>query len=209
MARRSETDPQPGPTNRPEGVQLRARRSPRLVAVGVMTVVLGALGGAALYANLAQQESAVAMARDVPRGQPITADDLTIVEVPAGFGVDTTDGNSLSSFVGKRALTDLPAGSFPSAEHLGTSPLPEGHQLVGLKLPQGRIPVTDLPQGTPVQLVGLEDQSVVDAFVVAAPTLSEDGSGLVVDVAVPAAEAVHIARLAATDQVALVGLEEK
>ena len=33
-------------TTRPEGVQLRARRNPRLIALGVLLIVLGALGTA-------------------------------------------------------------------------------------------------------------------------------------------------------------------
>ena len=82
---------------RPEGVQLRPRRSPRLVALGVLFVVLGALGAAALYSASVDQRTAVVMAEDVVRGQQLTAEDLSIVSVPAGFQVDVTKRSSIES----------------------------------------------------------------------------------------------------------------
>lgn len=195
---------------RPEGVQLRPRRSPRLVALGVLFVVLGALGAAALYSASVDQRTAVVMAEDVVRGQQLTAEDLSIVSVPAGFQVDVTDGDSLAQLVGRTARTDLPAGSFPTARHLGDEPIPPRHSLVGLQLGPGRMPGSELVPGTAVQLVSLAegDEAVTDAVVAEAPVLTDDGTGFVLDVVVPEEAAHAVARLAATQQLALIAVGE-
>ena len=48
---------------RPEAVQLRARRSPRVVALGILCMVLGALGAAALYTSVSDNSSVVMVTR--------------------------------------------------------------------------------------------------------------------------------------------------
>lgn len=205
------TGEQPAPAAaRPEGVQLRPRRSPRLVALGMLFVVLGALGAAALYSASVDQRTAVVMATDVVRGEQLTAEDLAVVSVPAGFQVEVTDGDALSELVGRTARTDLPAGAFPTGRLLGEDPIPAGHSLVGLQLGPGRMPGTDLVPGTPVQLVSLAegDDSVTDAVVAEAPVLTDDGTGFVLDVVVPDEAAHAVARLAATQQLALVAVGE-
>lgn len=195
---------------RPDAVQLRARRSPRLIALGVLFVVLGGLAAGALYSMGNDEESSVVMAHDVVRGQVLTEDDLAIITVPAGLGVERLDAADMSSLIGQTARTDLPAGSFPSARHLGTDPIPDGHSLVGLRLGPGRMPGTNLPPGTPVQLVSLaeEDTAVHDAVVAEAPILTDDGSGFVLDVVVSDDIAHAVARLSAAQLLAMIAVGE-
>lgn len=201
----------PGTDNaaaRPAAVQLRARRSPRLIVLGILAVALGGLGAASLYAAATSSESAVVMAKDVARGQEITQADLAVISVPAGLPMDTTSGSDMASLVGRTALTDLPAGAFPASRLLGTPPVPEGHAVVGVNLTPGRIPRTSLPVGTRVQLVSLADgkPESFDAVVAAAPTHLDDGTGHVLDVAVPVASAPRVAVLAATENLALIAV---
>lgn len=189
---------------------MRPRRSPRLAALGVLCVVLGGLGAAALYSMSVDEESAVVMVSDVVRGQQITDADVTVISVPAGLPGERTGAELIGGIVGQTALTDLPAGAFPAARHLGERPIPDGHSLVGLQLGPGRMPGAPLPPGTQVQLVSLVegDESVTDAVVAQAPLLTDDGSGFVIDVVV-ADEAAHpIARLAASQQLALIAVGE-
>ena len=195
---------------RPEGVQLRARRSPRLIALGVLLVVLGGLAAAAVYSATADQRAVVAMAHDVTRGSVLHADDLSVAEVPGGFAVDALPAERIEELVGQHALTDLPQGSFPLAHHVGDDPLPEGQSLVGLKLPMGRIPVSPLPPGTRVAVIGVAEAAdqTVEAVVAAAPTALQDGATYAVDLRVAAADAPALARLAATDSAALVVIGE-
>ncbi|MCC2593874.1 SAF domain-containing protein [Tessaracoccus sp. OS52] len=189
---------------------MRPRRSPRLVALGVLLVVLGALGAAALYTLSVDQESAVVMSRDVIRGQELAAEDLRIISVPAGFQVDRIHPDTMPELIGKTALNDLPAGAFPSSRHLGETPIPADHSLVGLQLGPGRMPGTQLVPRMKVQLVSLAegDATVTDALVAQAPELTDDGTGFVIDVVVPDAAAHAVARLAATQQLALVAVGE-
>ena len=190
----------------PEGVQLRARRSPRLIALGVLLIVLGALGAAALYTTATRHRQAVAMANDVVRGQEIRLTDLTIREVPGDYeaGMD-----ELESLVGQRVLTDLPAGSFPARRHLGDRQFPAGNVVVGLKLGPGRMPSTTLVPGQRIQLINLaESAAVAEAQVATLPTKLDDGVTWLLDVSVSGERAAQVAALIAADQLALIALQE-
>lgn len=196
--------------SRPDGVRLRPRRSPRLIALGVLFVVLGALGAAALYTVSVNQQTAVVMARDVVRGQELSGEDLRVISVPAGLQLELTDGDRLTELVGQTARTDLPAGAFPTGRHLGQEPIPDGHSLVGLQLGPGRMPGGELIPGAKVQLVSLMegDDTVTDAVVAEPPTLTDDGTGYVLDVVVTDEAAHYVARLAANQLLALIAVGE-
>ena len=214
-------------------MQLRARRSPKLVAVGVLAIVLGALGAAALYSAANDEAGAVTVTRHIPRGTEIAADDLAVVQVPAGFAVDTLHADDLDSLVGSTALTDLPAGSFPLSSHVGEDPLPEGQALVGFRMSHGQLPVSPMPSGTTIQLVDLSttapapaDQAPAEsapapqpaaapsstapmqAVVAVAPTMLDDGASFTLDVLVALEHAEQVAQLAAAGELALVVVKE-
>ena len=204
--RPTKPDLTPPTTPRPETVQLRARRSPRLIALGLLLVAGGGIGAAALVGSGDDVVPLVVMAADVRRGDVIGDGDLTVIELPASSGVQGMPAADLPSLVGERALMDLPKGAFPLAKHVGAEPLPAGQTLVGLRLPIGKLPATELPPGTAVRVVGVGDgtQTTVDAVVARAPSLLDDGTSFALDVRVADAEADLVARLAAGDQVALV-----
>ncbi|MGV8846805.1 SAF domain-containing protein [Tessaracoccus sp.] len=191
---------------RPEAVQLRARRSPRLIALGVLAIVLGALGAAALYSMNTDHVSVVVMARDVTRGDEIQATDLGVLSMPSSRQVEMTRADDLEKMIGKMARNDLPAGSFPLPRHLGQDPIPADHFLVGIRLTSGRLPSAELPPGTRVQLISLVegDDTVVNAVVASSPVVLDDGSGHLLDVTVPDGAAARVATLAATDQLVLI-----
>lgn len=205
---RAETSPSPAP--RPDAVQLRARRSPRLIALGVLAVVLGALGASSLYSLNTNHRSVVVMAKDVVRGEEIGVGDLEVVGIPSSLQVEMSDADTISDMVGQTARTDLPAGAFPLLRHLGEDPLPAGSSLVGLRLTSGRLPTAALPPGTWVELISLMegDDTVVEAVVAAAPMELDDGSGHLLDVTVPDDVAATVATLAATDQLVLIAVGE-
>ncbi|MFT3888459.1 MAG: SAF domain-containing protein [Arachnia sp.] len=198
------------PGARPEGVQLRARRSPRLIALGILLVVLGGLAAAAVYSANSDHRLVVAMARDVSRGTVLQADDLEQVEVAGGIAADALPAEQLTTLVGRHTLTDLPQGSFPQARHVGDDPLPAGQSLVGLRLPMGRIPVSPLPPGTRVAVVGVGEgeQQRIEGVVAAPLSPIDDGASFAVDLRVADADAPGLARLAATDAAALIVIGE-
>lgn len=197
---------------RPETVQLRARRSPKLIAGGVLAVVLGALGFAYIYESSTNHASVVTVAKPIARGSVVTKDELRVVQVPAGFSSETLPSDSLDSLVGQTALTDLPVGSFPLRSHVGENPLPDGKALVGLRLTHGQLPSSPLPAGTAVELVGTGEGTALSepasASVATAPVLLDDGASFAVDVLIPQADAAIVAQLAAKGEVALVAVGE-
>lgn len=200
----------PPPSPRPDAVHLRARRSPRLIALGVLAVVLGALGAATLYSLNTNLTDVVVMTRDVVRGDVIEVTDLAVVDMPGTLQVDMSPAEELEGMVGQRALSDLPSGSFPLSRHVGEEPVPQGKSLIGIRLTAGRLPSAALPPGTRVQLISLaeDDDTVVDALMASSPVLLDDGSGHLLDVTVDNASAADIAALAATDQLVLISVGE-
>lgn len=202
----TKADITPPPAPRPDTVHLRARRSPRLIGLGILAIVLGALGAAALYSMNTNLTNVIVMTRDVVRGDVIQATDLAVVSMPSGMQVDMSPADELQPMVGQQALSDLPAGSFPLARHLGEEPIPSGHSLVGIRLSTGRLPTAALPPGTRVQLISLaeDDDMIVDAVMASSPILLDDGSGHLLDITVSDESAAAVAFLAATDQLVLI-----
>ncbi|MDO5082453.1 MAG: SAF domain-containing protein [Arachnia propionica] len=183
------------------------QRRPRLIALGLLFVVLGGLGAAALYNATHESRPAVVMTTDVVRGDVIEATDLKVAEAPVGLG-EFFPASDLDSLIGRTARYDLPAGAFPAPRLLGALPVPEDSAVVGLVLGPGRVPSKELVPGQGVQLVDLNDGTVVaDAVVVTAPQLLEDHSTKVLDIAVSRDRAARVASLSAQEQVALYTVE--
>lgn len=189
---------------------LRPRRSPRLIAAGVMLACLGGLGGAMAYQEATHANQVVVMQRGLARGEVVRQSDLSVVTIGAAPGVRTLAAGSLPSLVGKQALVDLPQGSLVGEGSVGTPALAAGQAQLGIKLSAGRIPGQPLPAGTPVELVEISGEGaefnslVVQAIVLAAPEKLPDGSSHMLDVAVPQSQAQRLADLAAHDRMALV-----
>lgn len=200
---------------RPEGVQLRARRSPRLAAVGVLVACLGGLGAGTAWHQATSASSVVVVAQSIARGDEITRADLAVVTIGSAPGVSTVPASQLASLVGKHALIDLKAGALVPAGCVGEPVMAAGTAQLGLKLSAGRLPTRSIPSGTPVQLisvgsakdaqdVGLTPGKTYDAVVVASPTLQADGVSYVMDVSVAEGDAAEVAQLAAADQLVVV-----
>lgn len=201
----------PAPTvAQPTIATLRPRRSPRLVAAGVLLAALGGLGGVMAYQQASHSNQVVVVAHSVPRGEVVQSTDLSVVTIGPAPGVRTIPGDQLTELVGKQALVDLPAGSLVGTGAIGTATLEAGQVQLGLKLQAGRVPVQSLPAGTAVQLVQVSSDKqhtkglVVDAVVVTAPRTSTDGSSSLLDVAVPEGVSAEVADLAARDLIVLV-----
>ncbi len=190
-------------TTKPDGVKGRTRRSPRLVMLGALLVALGGLGAASLYTAVSQERPAVAMARDVMRGQSIALEDLKVANAPPGL-VKYYPADHLDSLVGKRAAFDLPQDAFVAERLLGSLDLPEGNVTIGLKLAHGRMPTAQLQPGQQVGIVDVSGGSVLTSgIVVTAPIELDDRVSRTLDVSVTQGMAAQVSTLAATDQIAL------
>lgn len=195
---------------RPEQVRLRARRSPKLIAFGVLLVVLGGLGAGALMTLGSTTETVVTVTRDIARGETLARDDLAVAEVPVTLGVEATASDRLPDLVGQRASIDLPKGSYPLPRHFEEDPIPTGQAVIGLLLPLGRLPTTDLSPGTTVRLVGLVSSSGFssEATVTTRPASTDGGTAFTFNVRLPRADAEKAATAMALDELVLVAVGE-
>lgn len=195
---------------RPQGVRLRARRSPMIIALGILLACLGGLGGALLFQSAAERTSVLVMVHTVERGAVITAQDVTTTSIGTATGVVSLPASELSHVIGQRAALDLPAGSLPGPGSVGEPTIPPGDARVGLRVAVGRVPGGGLAPGTKVSILRTQEgaDASVDAVVASAPVPTAAGDAVLLDVAVRPADAEMLARWAAADQVAVIRLAQ-
>ncbi len=194
----------------------RRRRRPALLALAVAMVVLGALGAAYLATSLGETSAVIAVAREVPQGQPVTAADLVQAQVSADPALAPIPFGDRDRVIGLVAATTLVPGSLLTAEALTGERLPPpGQQLVGVGVSAVQLPATALQAGDDVLLVPVAADGgagvpatpgaprAVAATVVRAGAPGTDGVR-VVDVLVDAADGPDVAARAAAGLVAIV-----
>lgn len=191
---------------------LRARRSPRLIVLGVLCACLGGLGCALALQQLTDARQVLVVVHPLSRGQVVTAGDLGTVSIGSASGAAVVPAEQLSSLVGKTALTDLGQGAVLGPQSIGDPNIAVGRSHVGLSLPGGRVP-SGLKVGSPVIVASApgpkDDASVqvalvkVDAEVASVPSSKTDG-GQSFDIDVPESAALQIATLAAAERLIVV-----
>jgi len=142
-----------GPADAPRLVRHRhVRRG--WVGIGVLAIVLSALGAATLFRAVGPQQEYLALAQDVPVGAQITSEDLRIVRLNSSPGLSPVPTDQVGQVVGAYAAVPLTAGTLLSMEQLTTQRVPgPGQQLVAIELSRDRLPGRDLDPGDPVLLV--------------------------------------------------------
>ena len=206
-----------GLAGRPAGsaatVPGRLRRRPLMIVVAVAMVAFGALLGFLIWSTSSTSVEVVAVRSAVDRGEVISADDLLLVRVAVDPAVQVVPGARLGEMVGKRAASDLVAGSLLSPAGVSDRLAPAtGESIVGVALGTGKLPAESLRAGDRVRLVQTPaDQAdvpatpvTIDALVQNIPVVSEDGETVVVDLLVPSSRAAEVAARAASGRVALV-----
>ncbi len=194
----------------------RRRHRPALLALALTMVVLGALGAAYLATSLGATSPVIAVAREVPWGQQITAADLVEARVSVDPAVTPIPYAQRDQVIGMVAATTLTPGSLLTREALTEQPLPPvGQQLVGVGVSAVQLPTTPLRPGDDVLLVpvagsgGAGAPAAVGTPRPVAATVVRSGSpgtdGLrVVDVLVDAADGPDVAARAAAGLIAIV-----
>lgn len=142
----------------PAAPQIRSRRNPKWIALGVIAICLGAIGSFFLYSQLSESHQVIAIRDTVHRGSTITQDDLAPVRVGNIDQVSAVPADRLPHLVGKVAAFDLVPGALlpPNAV---TDELPPAADaaIVGVRLPTGRAPSGFLAPGSPIRMVVLPD----------------------------------------------------
>lgn len=186
----------------------RGRVRTQWLALGAAFVVLAGVVVAWALSNAADRVQVVRVANDVRAGDVIAADDLGVTGVAHDADVQgLVPAGSLDALVGRVATIDLTAGAIVQVGMWRDAPeLAAGEDRVGAVLDAGRFPAGIVRGGILVA-------AALDAGVDAAPPVEvrvievepgPDGS-LVVTLAVPGEVSISVARLAATDQLLLVG----
>lgn len=195
---------------------VRRRRRPRLWATGVALVAVGGLGAAALVGQAGDRVEVLAVARPVPVGQLIAAEDLAVARVAADPALHPVPVSQRSQIVGRAAAVELRPGTLLTSEEITDAPVPAtGEQLVGVAVRPGQLPARGVRPGDEVLLVPVPgDQSRADDATAAAgdpiparvvQTGSPDVDGVsTVDVVVSTAVGPRVAALASTGRVAVV-----
>jgi hypothetical protein len=148
-----------GPTDAPRLVRQRhVRRG--WVGIGVLLIVLAALGSATLFRAVGPSQEYLAVAQDVPVGAQVTSADLRIVRVNSSPGLSPVPISRVDDVVGAYAAVPLVAGTLLSMDQLTEQRVPgPGEQLVAIGLSRDRLPGRSLQAGNPVLLVATGNQT--------------------------------------------------
>jgi hypothetical protein len=189
----------------------KARRSPLMVALGVVLVVAGALTAVGLYTNLSPSREVIVIAAPVARGERIEREDLVTAQVGYDPLLTPVLATELNQVVGQYALSDLVPGTFLAAEAIGaqTNPM-SGQAEIGVALMAGEYPDDGLRPGDTVVLVALPEGTeavgnphTFDGTLIKIGPPSASGT-IVVAVLVNEADAAELAVLSASDRLALI-----
>lgn len=108
------------------------RRTGRLpyLSVGVVLILASVLVVAWLVANAGRRVQVLQLARDVPAGQAITAQDLTTTPVAADGSVALISAQQESDVVGRIAVVPLAAGTLLHTKLFGAASYPPSGQVI-------------------------------------------------------------------------------
>lgn len=188
----------------------RLQRRPLMVVIGVALVAAGGVLGLWLWASASTASEVVAVRADLQRGQLISVEALTTVRITLDPQLRTVPGAELETLVGKRAVTDLAAGTLLSPGQVSDQVVPQlGESVVGIPVAPGLMPAEPLLAGDTVRLVHTPGQA---GEVTAAPvtvtarvlTVTAGDTHTVVDVVVSSDQAAELAARAATGDLAVV-----
>jgi SAF domain-containing protein len=207
-----------GPADAPRLVKQRhVRRG--WIGIGVLAIVLAALGSATLFRAIGPSQSYLALAQDVPVGTQVTADDLRVVRMNSTPGLSPIPASQVDGVVGQYAAVPLVAETLLSRDQLTDQPVPPpGQQLVAIGLAPNRLPGGELQAGDPVMLVTTSADNAAEPDAAAPRTFparvhdTQETEGrddeVVVSLLVSERDGALIASLAAADLLTLVLLAE-
>lgn len=202
--------PPPLPTITP-APKLRSR--PRVAAAGIALVAVGGLVGAYLLTSSTTAVDVIAISATVQRGQVITKSDLSTAAVTLSPSLKTVPADQMSSLVGKRAASDLTAGSLLTPAGVTTALTPAaGRTVVGVAVTAAQLPSQPLNAGDTIRIIDTpkaadDPPSAAPGAVKATVVSTTVNTGLqrtIVDVTVPTDQAASLAARVATGRVAIV-----
>lgn len=141
----------------------RVRRRIPEIGMGLLLVLLG---GVLVYVFAQQDEprrEVLALARDVSRGDALSAADLAVLEIPADAPLAALSPHSASQILGATAAGDYPAGMLLAPSLLTDSAdIPAGMVMVGARLEAGQYPIVGFSQGDRVNILARNSQEIYE-----------------------------------------------
>lgn len=138
----------------PGSVAARRRTSRKSLLAGVLVVLLGGLLALVAGRMLSEHTEVLAVARDVPLGATLTAEDLTVANVTADPSLSPISAGQESQIVGMVTQVRLVRGELLTRGQLGTGDgFGPGQVLVALPLKDGQFPARGLTPGQRVLIV--------------------------------------------------------
>ncbi|GIF74771.1 hypothetical protein Asi02nite_42890 [Asanoa siamensis] len=197
----------PAPVAPPKVIRQRRMR-PGLLGLAVLLIALGGLGAAFAITSVKATGSYLAVARQVPQGTTLTADDLVTVQVAGGAGLAPVPASQQAQVVGKRAAVPLVPGSLLTMGHLTDKPLlGAGQQQVALGLRANQVPARRLQPGDKVILVGTPEKGAAQAVTRYDATVIDmavERTNATVYLALKASDVAAVVLLADADRIAVV-----
>ncbi len=164
---------------------VRRQRRPLLAVLAGLLILLGAGGGALVFLSVGSTVEAVAARVPVARGELMTAEMFTTVQIAPDQQLAYLTADQLPTLIGLRAAHDVAAGSLVSAAVGVEQMVPSaGRTVVGMSLPPGAEPAVELLVGDRVRVILTEPAYACAAGV----TTAEAGTSAVacaVDVVIP------------------------
>ncbi len=192
------------------------RRLPETL-IGLLLVAGCALGVFVYVTSVRAAAPVVTVAREVPAGAALAAEDLVTVGVSAGEGLVTIPAGELDGVVGRVARVALSPGVPLTRDVLAErSAVPAGFSSVGLALDPGGYPTGQLRPGDLVQVIATPALTVAapgttataevlvdSAEVFEVTPVGDSADRLLVTVLVPQGDAAQVAGAASQDAVRL------
>ncbi len=202
----------------PATTATRNRRQPALVALAVAFLALCGVGGWAAFSSASATVPVIGVRNTISRGEIIQRADLVTVQVGHDPALHTVPVSQAETVIGRRAATDLPAGSVVPASSITDALVPAKlHSIVGVFAKDGTAPATGITAGAAVRLIPLpatqqqqqtsglpQPATSTAAGTVIAAAPAEDGTGTRIDVDVDTSDASGLQILAAQGRIALV-----
>ncbi len=213
-----------GSAQQPRIAPLQRERKPALVLAGLLLALACGAVTAALFLRVGGRVAVLAVDRDVPVGQVVTAQDLTTARISFDPSLHALSPRLRDQVVGRIAAVELKPGSLLTREELTTQTVPgAGQVVIGVSLKPGQAPADPLRPGDPVEVLATSGGNTVTSgssksipanasvLVPVAQVFSErlnqsggSAGDVVVSLVVPQQQAAHLAQANAAGQVALV-----
>jgi hypothetical protein len=160
---RGSAGPVDAPVAPPRVVRQRRTR-PGLLGLAVLLIALGGLGAAFAVTSVRATGSYLAVARAVPVGTVLSADDVVTVQVAGGQGLRPVPADQVQQVIGKRAAVALAPGTLLTMGQLTDKPLLNpGQQQISLGLKTSEVPARQLHPGDKVLLVSKPNKNAENA----------------------------------------------